>query len=189
MHIHEAITTRRSIPLVTEQAIPTEVIEEIIEAGTHAPNHFRTEPWRFFVLTGEGRSKLGKVFGEITQAEQTDPQSEEARKKIERSRNNPLRSPVVIAVGAEPSDGNRVILQEEFAAVHAAVQNMLLAAHGHGLGAIWRTGAICYHPKVTAFFNLSNEGEIVAFLYLGYPDMEPKPIERTDAKQLTTWID
>lgn len=189
MKIHEAITTRRSVPLVKEDAIPREVIEQIIEAGTHAPNHFRTEPWRFFVLTGDGRSKLGEVFGEITKAEQQDPQSEEAQKKIERSQNNPLRSPVVIAVGAEPSDGNRVILQEEFAAVHAAVQNMLLTAHALGLGAIWRTGAICYNPRVTEFFDLSDKGEIVAFIYLGYPDMEPKPIKRTDAKQLTTWID
>ncbi|MFK4998526.1 nitroreductase family protein [Bacillus sp. N9] len=27
--------------------MPVELIEQIIEAGTYAPNHFRTEPWRF----------------------------------------------------------------------------------------------------------------------------------------------
>ena len=66
---------------------------------------------------------------------------------------------------------------------------MLLAAHALGLGAMWRTGAICYHHKVRDFFGLSENGEIVAFVYLGFPDMEPRSIERTDYKDLTTWID
>ena len=188
LNIHEAIKTRRSVPLLEDKAVPTELIEQIIEAGTYAPNHFRTEPWRFFVLAGEGRKKLGDLFGEITKAELEEAASEASQKKIERSQNNPLRSPVIIAVGVEPSERNNVILKEEFAAVNAGVQNMLLTAHALGLGAIWRTGAICYNPKVTEFFNLSEHGEIVAFIYLGYPDVVPAQRQRTDAKELTTWI-
>ena len=65
---------------------------------------------------------------------------------------------------------------------------MLLTAHALGLGAIWRTGSICYNPKVAEFFGLSERGEIIAFIYLGYPDIEPAPRNRTDAKELTTWI-
>ena len=188
MNIHEAIQTRRSVPLLKDTTLPTELIEQIIEAGSYAPNHFRTEPWRFFVLLGDGRKKLGDVFGEITKSELDDLESEVSQKKIERSQNNPLRSPVIIAVGVEPSDRNNVILKEEFAAVNAGIQNMLLTAHALGLGAIWRTGAICYNPKVTEFFGLSEHGEIIAFIYLGFPDIDPAPRERTYAKQLTTWI-
>lgn len=189
MNIHEAIKTRRSKPLVSDKAVPIELIEQVIEAGTYAPNHFRTEPWRFFVLTGDGRAKLGKVFGEIIGARQDDPTSEESLKKIERVQKNPLRSPIVIAVGVEPTEKHNVIPQEEHAAVHAAIQNMLLTAHALGLGAIWRTGSICYNPKITKFFDLSEDGEVVAFIYLGYPDIELAPIKRTSAKELTTWID
>lgn len=94
----------------------------------------------------------------------------------------------MIAVGVEPSDLKNVILKEEFAAVNAAVQNMLLTAHALGLGAIWRTGSICYDPRVTKFFGLSEQGEMTAFIYLGYSDMEPAPLQKTDAKELTTWI-
>ncbi|MEK5037811.1 nitroreductase family protein [Sporosarcina sp. FSL K6-3457] len=189
MNIHEAIQTRRSIALVDEQAVPKELIEQIIEAGTYAPSHHRSEPWRFFVLRGEGRKKLGKVFKEITTAQQEDPQSEESQAKIARSESNPLRAPVIIAVGVEPSDKDNIILKEEFAAVSSAVQNMLLTAHGLGLGAVWRTGAICYHPDVRDFFGLSEQGEISAFIYLGYSDFEPKPFTRTHFKELTAWID
>ncbi len=171
-----------------DKTVPTELVEQIIEAGTYAPNHFRTEPWRFFVLSGEGRAKLGDVLGEITKSELEELESEASQKKIERSQNNPFRSPVIIAVGIEPSDRNNVILKEEYAAVNACVQNMLLTAHALGLGAVWRTGAICYNPKVAEFFGLSEQGEIIAFIYLGYPDVEPAPRKRTDAKELTTWI-
>ncbi len=188
MNIHEAIKTRRSVPLLLDKEVPKELIEKIIEAGTYAPNHFRTEPWRFFVLSGDGRTKLGDVFVEIEKSNQENPESEDSKKRIERNQKNPLRSPVIIAVGVEPGDRHNLILKEEFAAVSASVQNMLLTAHALGLGAIWRTGSICYNPKVTEFFKLSEQGEIVGFIYLGYTEVEPGPIKRTDPKELTTWI-
>jgi nitroreductase len=188
LNIHDAIKTRRTIPLVSNQAVPTELIEKIIEAGTYAPNHHRTEPWRFFVLRGDGRTKLGKVLREITSSQQEDPLSESSIAKIERSERNPLRAPVIIAVGVDPSERDNIILKEEYATVSSSVQNMLLTAHALGLGAIWRTGAICYHPKVRDFFGLSEKGEIVAFIYLGYPEIEPKPFKKTDFKEFTTWI-
>ncbi|MBS4210416.1 nitroreductase [Bacillus sp. FJAT-50079] len=189
MDIHEVIKTRRSIPLVKDETVPVELIEQIIEAGTYAPNHFRTEPWRFFVLRGKGREKLGEVFGNITRAELEDIHSDTSKAKIERSEKNPLRAPVVIAVGVEPSDRKNVILKEEYAAVSSCVQNMLLTAHALGLGAMWRTGAICYHPQVSEFFGLSNNGEIIGFLYLGYPNTEPKSYTKANFKELTKWID
>ncbi|KQU23319.1 nitroreductase [Bacillus sp. Leaf13] len=189
METIEAIKTRRSIGVVKQDPVPKELIEQIIEAGTYAPNHHRTEPWRFFVLTGEGRNKLGQVFEEITRIENADDTPESLISKVERQKKNPLRAPVIIAVGIEPSDKNNVLVSEEYAAVNSAVQNMLLAAHSLGLGAVWRTGKITYNTKVREFFNLSLKGEILAFIYLGYPDMEPKPAKKTPIDELTTWID
>lgn len=188
MNIHEAIQNRRSIPLVKHEKIPTELIEQVIKAATYAPNHHRTEPWRFFVLTGDGRIKLGDVFAEIMKSRLDDTESKDSIKKIERIKSNPLRSPVIIAVGVEPSNRNNVILKEEFAAVHAAIQNMLLTAHALGLGAVWRTGNICYDKRVSDFFGLSAQGEMAAFIYLGYPDMETNVKKITNHKVLTTWI-
>lgn len=189
MNIHEAIKTRRSIPLISDKEVSKELIEQVIESAVYAPNHFRTEPWRFFVLIGDGRKKLGEVFADIMTARLEDPHSEESKKKIQRIESNPLRSPVIISVGVEPSDKDRVILKEEFAAVSAAIQNMLLTANALGLGTIWRSGSICYDRKVSDFFGLSEKGEMAGFIYLGYPEIEPNPISRTDAKELTTWIE
>ncbi len=44
LNIYDAINTLRTIPLVSDLAAPSNLIEKIIEAGTYAPNHHRTEP-------------------------------------------------------------------------------------------------------------------------------------------------
>ncbi|KHF39971.1 nitroreductase family protein [Halalkalibacter okhensis] len=188
MDIMKAIFTRRTIGLVKEDPVPKEIIEKILHAGTFAPNHYRTTPWRFFVLTGNARNRLGEVFEEVTKASLENPTTEESQKKITRSKMNPLRAPVIIAVGVEPSKKKNVIVKEEYAAVSSAVQNMLLAAHGLGLGAIWRTGEICYAKRVKEFFGMSEMGEMVAFIYLGYANMSAPNVKKTPYQDVTTWL-
>ncbi len=58
---------------------------------------------------------------------------------------------------------------EQILAAGAAAQNILLAAHALGLGAIWRTGAPAYNGDVARALGLPAEGRIVAFIYLGAP--------------------
>ena len=53
------------------------------------------------------------------------------------------------------------------AAVSAAAQTVLLAAHAQGYGAVWKTGAPAYDAGVRAELGLGAEDEIVGFLYLG----------------------
>lgn len=184
----EAMRTRRSIGRVTEQEVPKDLIEKIIETATWAPNHFRTEPWRFFVLTGDGRKPLGEVLARIAARNMEDPTTEENIAKLEKARNNPFRAPVIIAVAVEPSDNPKAILQEEYAAVNAGVQNMLLAAHSLGLGAVWRTGKPCYDREISNLFSLSEKGEVIGFIYVGYPDMTPPPRKRKSVDEVTKWI-
>lgn len=189
MEVREAIRNRRSIGKVKEDPIAKSLIEEILEAGTWAPNHCHTEPWRFWVMTGEGRRLLGRVYAEIALSEANQGLSEEELKKLGSVREKKaFRAPVVIAVAIIPSDKQIVPVIEEYAAVHAAVQNMLLTAHGLGLGAIWRTGTPTYHPKMREAFNLVGEEELVGFIYLGYPDMSAPKAERVPFMQKTIWV-
>lgn len=184
----EALRTRRSIGKVLEREVPKELIEKIIEAATWAPNHFRTEPWKFFVLTGDGRKRLGETLAKIIARNMEDPSLEENAEKLEKVRNQPFRAPVVIVVALEPSDNPKAILKEEYAAVSAGIQNMLIAAHALGLGAIWRTGNSCYDREMSQSFGLSDKGEVLGLIYVGYPDMEPPARNRKSVADVTTWI-
>jgi len=190
MNISEAIRTRRSIGKVTQEDIPVAQIEQILEAGTWAPNHRMTEPWRFFVLRGEGRKVLGEALADVALASFADPASPEAAAAAESARTKPMRAPVVITVAVTPKEHEKVIELEEYGAVFAAIQNMLLEAHGLGLGAIWRTGAPTYHSKMNEHFGLGSEDKVLGFIYLGAP-VEGQQLQgkRKSFEELTVWID
>ena len=184
----EAIKTRRSVGLVSDKAVPKELIEEILEAGTWAPSHFKTEPWRFTVLTGSGRKLLGDLLADIAEGEMENPKTESNQKKLEKQKQKPFRAPLIIAAAVEPSDNPKVILSEEYAAVNAAIQNMLLAVHALGLGAIWRTGKPCYDMRMKKLFHLSDKGELLGFIYIGYPTKEISQGKREHYNKKTAWI-
>jgi nitroreductase len=189
MDVLEAIKTRRSNGFVSSDSVPKDLIEKILEAGTWAPSHFRTEPWRFFVLEGDSRMVLGEVLAEIAEKNMDDPSSEANKKKREKILEKPLRAPLIIAVAVEPTvNSEKVILQEEYGAVYAAIQNMLLAAHAMGLGGYWRTGKPTYDPLMKQLFGLSDQGEVLGFLYFGYPKKEMPTGKRRSINEVTTWI-
>jgi nitroreductase len=162
LEVDHAIETRRSVGRVKQDPVPREVVEKILESAVHAPNHKITEPWRFHVFTGKGRGDLA------------------------RERKKAFRAPVVIAVISR-SGRDEVETLENYAACAAAVQNMQLTAHALGLATIWRTGAQAYHSYMRDFFGLEEGDKIVAYLYLGYPDMGERPRRRESASSRTVW--
>jgi nitroreductase len=186
MQVFDAIHTRHSIGKVKADELPRETILKLLDAGNQAPNHHRVRPWRFFVLTGAARSHLGDVMS----ASQRDRRSDLPPDAYDKTRGLPLRAPVVIAVGVDqPAPDSKVIEIENVAAVSAACQNILLAAHGLGLGAIWRTGEWARDPKVKAFFGLEPDQHLVAFLYVGYPEGETKFTERPPVDDRVIWME
>ncbi|MBO9605168.1 MAG: nitroreductase [Paenibacillaceae bacterium] len=188
MELWEAIRGRRSIGKVKPDPVDAASIERILEAAVWAPNHHLSEPWRFIVMTGAGRGVLGRAYADVAAAEAGGARTEEELAQLRaKQETKAYRAPVVIAVAVSPAPGE--LPTEETAAVHAAVQNMLLAAHALGLGAIWRTGEPAYHPLMRQAFGLQEPDQIVGFVYIGYPDLTPPPANRTSFRVKTTWID
>jgi nitroreductase len=188
MSVFSIIKQRRSIGKMTAQMPTRAQIERVLEAATHAPNHHRVEPWRFFVLAGKARQELGEIMAASLAARLNESTSEKAQALLNKERQKPLRSPVLIVAVAEHPQLPKVLDIENIAATAAAVQNMLLTAEEMGLAAMWRTGDAAYDPRVKQWLGLSPEDHIVAFVYLGYPaipklERRPTPIEKK-----TTWL-
>lgn len=186
--ILHALEARRSMARVRQETPPRDLIEKVLEAGAWAPNHHRTEPWRFIVLAGQARQRLGDVMAQAFRTQLSDPQALDSEALVERQRRKPLRAPVIIVVAVVPSTEPKVREVEELAAGAAAVQNMLLAAEALGLGAMWRTGSPAYEPAVLRFLELPQTAHIVAFLYLGYPDPLPTVQRYRTASSYTRWL-
>ena len=84
------------------------------------------------------------------------------------SARHPLRAPVIVVVAARVEPAHPKIPEvEQVAAVAAAAQNMLLAAHALGFAAKWATGKQAYDPGVKAGLGLADDDRILGFLYLG----------------------
>lgn len=147
-----------------------------------APNHRLTEPWRFHVITGKAREDFGNAMAAALKASgetHTSALAAEAAK--------PLRAPVVIVVSSKPDD-NPVLEWENHLATAAAVQNLLLAAHGLGLGAFWRTGSAMYSSRIAEYLRLDDGERVIGAVYLGYPDAPAQHGRRSPADTFTRWI-
>ncbi|GCE17786.1 nitroreductase family protein [Dictyobacter kobayashii] len=186
--VFETIKRRRSIGKMTDQVPTREQIEQILEAATHAPNHHKTEPWKFFVLGDKARVELGEVMAQALAERHKDNPHLCSQASLDKERHKPLRSPILIAVAAEAPEQDRVLATENIEATAAAVQNMLLTAEELGLAAVWRTGEASYDPQVKRWFGLTPDEQLIAFLYLGYPAIQPTERQPLPVESKTTWL-
>jgi len=188
MTVFETIKRRRSIGKMSEQRPTHAQIERMLEAATHAPNHHKVEPWRFFVLAGKARIELGAIMEHSLAARMKDTTSDKAQAALQKERDKPLRSPVLIVVVAEHPKQPNVIDIENVAATAAAVQNMLLTAEEMGLACMWRTGDAANDPHVKQWLDIAPEDHIVAFVHVGFsaiPHLERRPAH---AETKTAWL-
>ena len=185
MELFEAINTRHSVGKVKTDAVPRDLILKLLNAGNQAPNHYKVRPWRFIVLTGDARAKLGDVMA----ASQHDRMPDAPKEAFDKTRALPLRAPVVIAVGVDMPVETKVLEIENLSAASAACQNILLAAHASGLGAIWRTGDWARDAKVKSFLGFSEDQHVAGFIYIGYPDVVVEPLARPSFEDRTTWME
>lgn len=185
MDVIQAIQSRHSVKKVKPEALPRGMIEQLLHAAVQAPNHHKVKPWRFVVLTGEGRARLGEAMA----ASQGERQPDLPPEALDKTRALPLRAPVVIAVGVDKPAEPRILEIENVAAASAACQNILLAAHAQGLGAIWRTGEWARDPKVKEFLGFEADQHLIGFIYVGWPEFEVEFSERPGFEDRTVWME
>ena len=139
---------RRTSLLVDRAApVPDELVDRLLRMATWAPNHKRTWPWRFAVVTGEGRTRLGRLVAAFEERRGADAA------KVAKAAGKYLRAPVVLLIGSawDPSETRR---QEDRDAVAAGVQTLLLGATAAGLASHWATGDWMADLDVKAFAGL-----------------------------------
>jgi nitroreductase len=154
---------RTNLRVDPQRAVPGELVEQLCELVTWAPNHKRTEPWRFVVFSGAGRAKLGDAFESSQIADGVTDDG-----KLAKARTKYGRAPVVVAVIAA-GDDNPMRRDENRDAVAAGIQNMLLGATAAGLASFWSTGGATVAAGVRALCQCTDDEQIIGLIYLGWP--------------------
>jgi nitroreductase len=159
----EAILSRRSIRRYTPDPVPEEVIQELLAAAMSAPSASNEQPWQFVVI--DDRHLLDEIpkfhpyAGMLKQA--------------------PLAIAVCGDLKLEMMSGYWI--QD----CSAATENLLLAAHAKGLGAVW----LGVHPReervnaVRELLGLPEQVRPLCLISIGYPAEQKPPSHRYDASR------
>lgn len=115
MDVLTAIKTRRSIRFYTDQPIDEDLLDKVLEAAMYAPSAHNKQPWHLVVI--RDREELTRIS-----------EVQRYHKPIGRA------ACCIVVCGDENIQGNHDLLWNDCS---AATQNILLAAHGLGLGAVW----------------------------------------------------
>ena len=167
----DVIMTRTSIRSFTGEPVSREQLETILKAGMAAPSAINIQPWRFVVLTerekidalfGEGR--MGKTFGTAGAVIIVCGQTTEMRK--------PFGQP-----DAPEEEWENIFWYEDCS---AATENILLAAHALGLGAVWTAGypAMERIAPLSAVLGLPEKVVPLCIIPIGVPAETPTPKDK-----------
>ena len=186
MSISEIIENRRATPprFLQEEKISKETITQLLESANWAPNHKKTEPWRFKIYTGDAKQELAD---EVHRFLKDKAETEEivVPNKVEKLKSNLERVPVVIVIIMERDKAERIPEWEEIAAVSMAVQNMWLSATDKGLGAFWATPQ--FMPLLENLLGLKPGQKALGFFYVGKISMEYPSPGRGGIDSKTEW--
>lgn len=178
----EGLLSRVSIPRVTGPSVTSDELDLILRAGLRACDHGRLKPYRFILLEGDARERLGEAASQFLQADIVDA----SISVLEAAKNKALRAPTLLSVIFSARDSDKIPDEEQLIAAGCAAQLVVAAAHMLGIGAVWRTGKAIYSDEVGTCLQLKEYERVVAMIYLGRPVAEiPSPPETDPEKYLT----
>ncbi|MBA4144120.1 MAG: nitroreductase [Cytophaga sp.] len=186
--INTLIQSRRSLfPRdYTGEKVSDEIVNQMLENANWAPTHKFTEPWRFFVFTGDGIKKLvefqAQCYKEVTTAKGTFKED-----RYNGMLTIPTSSHIIaIAMKRDPNKGLPEV--EEVGAVFCAFQNMQLTATAYGVGCYLSTGGVTFFEEAKPFFNLGSDDKLLGFMHIGVPKGAAPAGRRKPIEEKVTWV-
>jgi len=138
-------------------------LQQILQASARVPDHGKLFPWRFLVVQGDAREKLGTILEDALVERKADVS--ESLRRFERNRF--LRAPVIVVVISSLKTEKPIPEWEQRLSAGAVCQTMLVASAAAGYGANWLTEWCAYDDIVTAKLGLGEGEKIAGFVYIG----------------------
>lgn len=184
--VEKLMRSRRSIypKAYNDQEITNEEILLILENANWAPNHKKTEPWRFRVLRGNALVRLGEFLADVYKSKTPDDLFSDA--KYEKMLTKTTLASCVIAIYMQRDPEERLKEWEEIAAVSMAVQNMWLTCTTMGIGAYWSTPSAFINA--TDFIDVAPGERCLGLFYMGKCDNMGQVGKRRPVTDKVIWI-
>src|SRR5437660_7545644 len=156
--VADVIRSRRTHKSFGPDAVPSEALDELLELARWAPNHHRTNPWRFRLVGRETLARLKEAAGPTEAA------------KLERAQTLVLASCLL--------SGDLQQDEEDICATACAIYIVLLAAHARGLAGYWRTPRVLRTKAGRDAVGLPDGERFLGLIHLGAARSEPPVPER-----------
>jgi len=216
MELTEGLRTRQTVRAFLDRDVPRELIKELLAEAHRAPSSSNQQPWNFCVVTGrplaalrekllqahsENRTPYDPSKGKTIPAEYVDRTrtlfralrpmlqqlGEDNRAFIETGSLRLYGAPVAIIITMHNSFPRSRLMD-----LGMAAQNLMLAAHGRGLGTCAIGLALLYDEVIRSVLAIPPAFEIALLIALGYPDPD-SPVNgfrspREELAQMIRWI-
>ncbi len=158
--VMRAIYERRSVRSFTEAPVDRKLLLEILQAASWAPSGLNNQPWRFAMLWDQHlKEELAKLtrYGTVLK-----------------------NAPVLVPIFLDRESSYDYM--KDCQAIGACIQNLLLAAHAQGLGAVWIGEILKNKDRFLRLLELPERLDLMAVVAVGHPlhrnqTSHRKPIE------------
>ena len=202
INLFEAINSLRAVRNFDGKPVEKPIIKKILEAATKAPTGSRREQWEFMVITDSNLKKeIAELYtiGFIEYLENHIEKEKISEENIEAQRQMVNNTPVLIFPcvnwnkTALTVQGNNSYIGKmtQYGSVFPALQNILLASRGFGVGTTITTIGLAKQIKVKELLSVPEHVDLVAMILMGYPKKKPlnmlRPPKRQNAELFTHW--
>lgn len=156
----ENIMTRTSIRQFTSQPIAKDTLLSIVKAGMAAPSAVNLQPWSFIIID--------------------EPEALKRLNEVHPHANLKTATAAIVVCGLLNKSENEEIRPYWVQDCSAATENILLAAHAYGIGAVW-CGVYPNPeriPAVKEVLGIPENVEPLNIITMGYPDQNPQPKDK-----------
>lgn len=178
------LLSRRSVPprWLGEPGPSAQEVETLLTVAARVPDHGKLVPWRFILIEGEARRRLGEVLVNAFQADNPDADAE----KIATERERFSKAPLVVAVVSRVVPHVKIPEWEQVLSAGAVCMNLLNAATVLGYGASWLSGWASFDRRVLDALGLAPNERIAGYVHIGTATEKPADRDRPNLADIVT---
>jgi nitroreductase len=221
MNVLDAIRGRSSVRAFLDKPVPRETVEAILDCARFAPSGVNSQPWQVVVLTGKTKLQVSEALAtaRATGVRENPDYAYYPKDWFEpfKSRRKECGLALYASVGIGIADTEKRMQQwlrnyhffgapvgllfftdrrlstGSFMDTAMFVQNVMLAARGHGLATCPQASIAEYPDIVRSIVNLASDRALVCGMSLGYADpsapINQYRLPREPVSGFTTWLD
>ncbi len=166
--VREVLRTRRTIHDFEPTLPPWSQVLCALESARFAPNHYFTQPWRFYRIGEQTKAAIVDLNSRLVAIKRGDQAA--ANKRLRWA-----QIPGWLVITSQRS-ANHLTDKENYAACCCAVQNLMLDLWANGIGSKWTTGDVIRQDEFYRLLGAKrHQEEVVSLLWYGYPTRLPRP--------------